>query len=668
MPGNRPHHTDKWRSCVDKVMGQGHDEAGASAICTASMQKAGAPIFEGMESRSAAEFIALGDRPGHEFHGNQHTSGSGGSSNKAIYESVARGMKKPLPTTMKEVHDRASSDLGYASRIFETAKAIGGNPKNHVEAKKIIADHPKGIELLNKDYKAFVAKSQSQLKARGLLGAPPNGTLQTLHLLGATGTMRTEMDGAKEYLVFPVVALMEGVVHAVNSEHPEFVSVATLQKAAASWNDKPIVIGHPVKDGKQCSANATDILDARGIGMIRNSRVEGKKLLQDAWVEKSKVKQLNPNMYNRLLAGSHEEVSVGAFVVTDEKAGKWSEKPYKGSWLDISGDHLAFLPGGRGACSVEMGCGTHRAAMRVCESAMELETLGDVPGHEFHGNQYGAGGVPKGNGTKLEHVGHGKVSSMSHADSNKPANSMSVAVHHGPDKEGFDSGRDTVHYYEKKGSDWYHTGSHVAEEQFNSDGDQSGSRVYGQSKGVGKVEAALSTKLDAAAKAGSGKAFYSKLKSLSDFETLTTEELPECLTFTTLEGQSLDDRLSAVNSAVYKEFNSPPAPPTPYEPMAYPLQVFDDYVIVRKGEEVWSIDYTVDKDGVVTFGDKTAVKQQWVAAAGIRAAAGARHSATDVQLIQAMHDHSCTLGAKCDRSNYKMLGTKPCSCGGQTHG
>lgn len=83
---------------------------------------------------------------------------------KEIYESVKRGMKKPLPSTMREVLDRANNDLGYASRIFETAKKIGGNPTNHIEAKNIIANHPKGIELLNKDYKRFVAKSQAKLR------------------------------------------------------------------------------------------------------------------------------------------------------------------------------------------------------------------------------------------------------------------------------------------------------------------------------------------------------------------------------------------------------------------------------------------------------------------------------------------------------------------------
>lgn len=45
MPG-RPHHTEKMRACVDGLLAKGHDEASAYAICTASLQGAGEPIYE----------------------------------------------------------------------------------------------------------------------------------------------------------------------------------------------------------------------------------------------------------------------------------------------------------------------------------------------------------------------------------------------------------------------------------------------------------------------------------------------------------------------------------------------------------------------------------------------------------------------------------------------
>src|SRR5688572_30401624 len=146
-----------------------------------------------------------------------------------------------------------------------------------------------------------------------------------LHLLGATGQARTEMWNSKEYLVVPVVALMEGVIHAVNAETPEFVPFDTLKQGAQTWNDKPIILGHPKKDGKQCSANSDDVLEALGIGVVRNSRVDeaSKKMLQEAWIEKARAKRLHPGMYANLEANIPVEVSVGAHDVTGGDGGQF---------------------------------------------------------------------------------------------------------------------------------------------------------------------------------------------------------------------------------------------------------------------------------------------------------------------------------------------------------
>jgi hypothetical protein len=413
MPGDKKHHTEKFRSCVEKVIASGKSEDSAYAICTTSLQEAGEPIFEAAE-------------------------------------------------------------------------------------------------------------------------------MHHLHLLGATGRARTEMHDGREYLVVPVVALMEGVIHAVNAANPEFVPAATLQRAAASWNGRPCVLGHPVKAGKQCSANDPAILDAHAIGKIFNSRVEGTKLLQEAWIEKAKAKRLHPDMMLLLEGGKPVEVSVGAFVLTDDKAGEYNGKRYNASWLETTGDHLAFLPGGRGACSGEMGCGAHRAA---------------EDGHLMH---------------------------LVTAEAIEPIN------------------------------------------------------------------------LD----------------------------LPYA-TFTTLEGKSLDDRIAAVNRAVDKQWGNASSGVSSF---TYAMQVFDDRVIVKKDDKTFSVSYTM-KNGEVVFGESTEVKQAWVAArtkmedcpackgsgnangnpceacdgeGEIRAASittllGARNSEKDSKIIQAVHDHAMFLGAKCERTNLKML-------------
>lgn len=185
-----------------------------------------------------------------------------------------------------------------------------------------------------------------------------------LHLCGALNfaSIRHESKNGIDYLVVPVVSLMEGVIHPVNASTPEYVPLASLQKSAASWNGRPIVIGHPVKNGRQCSADDPAILEERGIGFIDNSRVEGVKMLQEAWIDKKKVMTLHSDMYARLLAGKPVEVSVGAFVSAAKTTGQFNGKDYKAIWGDTTGDHLAFLPDGRGACSLEMGCGACRAA------------------------------------------------------------------------------------------------------------------------------------------------------------------------------------------------------------------------------------------------------------------------------------------------------------------
>jgi len=492
MPG-RPHHTDKFRSCVDKVVASGKDEESAYAICTTSLQQAGEPIFEGAESRSAEEFRLLGDAPGHEFHGNQFTTGSPTERSTQAREMTRKANSMPVGALREtkaaaEAHKKAAQAHREAASVakFEATKKFHEQTAAHHE-----------------ETAALTYKS-----ARYMEG---NDSMRHLHLLGATGQPRTEVWNGKEYLVVPVVALMEGVIHAVNAETPELVPFATLEKAAASWNGKPVTLGHPKKDGKQCSAGDPGIVESHGIGVVRNSRVDKgtKKLLQEAWIEKLRAKKLHPEMFARLEASKVEEVSVGAFVVTDGKAGTHSNgREFKGSWVEADGDHLAFLPGGRGACSVDMGCGTHRAAMHL----VTAEAIEEVP-------------------------------------------------------------------------------------------------------------------------------------------DLTIQ------TFTTLEGPSLDERIRAVNDAVMKEWNDPPEPPKPY---AYAQQVFDDYVIVREGEDLWKVPYEVDKDGTVTLGKETQVKMDYVAAE-MRVAVGARHSAKDSKVIQTMHDHSVMLGAKCDRGNYETAEEKPAS-------
>lgn len=187
--------------------------------------------------------------------------------------------------------------------------------------------------------------------------------VRLLHLLGATGRTRTAMFQGREHLVVPVVALMEGVIHAVNASCPEFVPARALSVAPQSWDGRPLMLGHPARDGRQISANDVRVLETQSFGHVFNTRFDGRRLLMDAFIDPEKAERIGGgDMLARLRNNELCEVSVGAFVTTNPTEGAFNGKSYKAVWNTISPDHLAFLPKGRGACSMEMGCGANRAA------------------------------------------------------------------------------------------------------------------------------------------------------------------------------------------------------------------------------------------------------------------------------------------------------------------
>jgi hypothetical protein len=87
-------------------------------------------------------------------------------------------------------------------------------------------------------------------------------------------------------------------------------------------------------------------------------------------------------------------------------------------------------------------------------------------------------------------------------------------------------------------------------------------------------------------------------------------------TFLSLEGASLDERIAAVYRAVDKKWNpqGDVAPVVSANSYTGVEKVFDDHVIIRRGDKTFSASYTL-KDGEVTIGEPTEVKQTWVAAA-----------------------------------------------------
>lgn len=183
------------------------------------------------------------------------------------------------------------------------------------------------------------------------------------HLSIMSGAMHTEQWNGREHLVVPVVALTSSVIHAVNAPNPEFVPLSSLSKSPEHWNGHPIMLGHPVRGGKQCSAHDAEILKSHSFGFVRGAYVNGSKLGMEAVIDPDRLNELGQQkLLERIRSGDPIEVSVGAFVTTNNKEGLFGDKKYKGEWTSIVPDHLAFLPNTTGACSIAAGCGTHRAA------------------------------------------------------------------------------------------------------------------------------------------------------------------------------------------------------------------------------------------------------------------------------------------------------------------
>jgi hypothetical protein len=229
-------------------------------------------------------------------------------------------------------------------------------------------------------------------------------TARHVHLIGATGQIRTGKYHGDDVLIVPVVALMEGVIRAVNAPSAELVPFSSIMVAPQGWAGRPVVLDHPIENGRQVSANSPRILEERAFGTIFNPRTEGRKLLMEAWLDPVRAARVAPAVLRRLSSGDMIEVSVGVFVVAEDRQGEFKGKRFNAIWRDIVPDHLAFLSeGDTGACSIAMGCGSPRAASAYLINGDELEerTLGGAGSGWFSSN----GHVPEG-GKNTKAINH----------------------------------------------------------------------------------------------------------------------------------------------------------------------------------------------------------------------------------------------------------------------
>lgn len=170
-----------------------------------------------------------------------------------------------------------------------------------------------------------------------------------------TYTVREETYKDAKHLVVPVIMMVEGVHN--GSLGPLFHSISELGKFPDAWNGRPVVIDHPEIEGQSVSANSPEIMERQVVGIIFNTHVDDNKLKAEAWLDEEKLRQSCPSVLAAIQNTEPIEVSIGVFTDTEEVEGDWNEEHYIAIAHNHRPDHLALLPGGRGACSVEDGCG-----------------------------------------------------------------------------------------------------------------------------------------------------------------------------------------------------------------------------------------------------------------------------------------------------------------------
>lgn len=180
---------------------------------------------------------------------------------------------------------------------------------------------------------------------------------QARFTINLSGHIRREVFKGKEHVVAPVVMLRQGVVNKA------YVAKSALVPAA--WNGTPVTINHPVDaGGKTITANSPKVLETWQIGTVFNCRINGDRLVGEAWIDPEEAERLYPGLVNMLETGQPMDVSTGYYHTTVNESGKSDGKPFTAKHTELKPDHLALLPDDVGACSWQDGCGV-RANQRT---------------------------------------------------------------------------------------------------------------------------------------------------------------------------------------------------------------------------------------------------------------------------------------------------------------
>jgi hypothetical protein len=159
----------------------------------------------------------------------------------------------------------------------------------------------------------------------------------------------------RRHIVVPVTMLVEGV-H-IGSHGSILHRLEEFGKEPDLWNGRPVTIEHPEVQGVNVSANHPDMAEVSTVGTIYNAHIDRGKLKAEAWIDEERLRQVSPEALTSINAATPLEVSTGLFSEEVPEQGRWNGERYNAIARNYRPDHLALLPGGRGACSLDDGCG-----------------------------------------------------------------------------------------------------------------------------------------------------------------------------------------------------------------------------------------------------------------------------------------------------------------------
>ena len=190
-----------------------------------------------------------------------------------------------------------------------------------------------------------------------MAGKRNNPAFQTL-VANLSGMVRNETLEDREYLVVPMVMMVEGVLN--GSDGALYYPAEEMAKVPDIWNHKPVVIQHPTLNGKPLSACSPEAIQRFKVGIILNTQFDGKRLKAEAWMEPSRLKKIDVRVLDAVKNGQMVQVSTGLFTENEYKPGIFNGTGYEAIARDLKPDHLAILPDSVGACSIADGAGLLR--------------------------------------------------------------------------------------------------------------------------------------------------------------------------------------------------------------------------------------------------------------------------------------------------------------------